>query len=212
MKNKRLFWGKNLSIGRLVSVLRGGGLAIGTSDTILGFLADLSHEAKAKLDALKRRSGKPYLILLGSRDQLLRLVDEANLLHIEKLMTHCWPGPLTLILRAKPEISSWMRSEDGTIAVRIPNHPGLLEILKQFDGLFSTSANISGQPVPASLEEVDERILEAVEAVVLDADKKKEVIPSTILDCTGEQIRVVRQGAYSIEELERIHGARIVST
>ena len=212
MKNKRLFWNEKSSIGRLAAVLRGGGLVLGSSDTILGFLANLSQKSKTEIDTLKRRSGKPYIILLGSREQLLGLVDEANLLHIEKLMAHYWPGPLTLILKAKPEIPAWMKAEDGTIAVRIPDHPGLLELLKEFDGLFSTSANISGQPVPKSIQEVDERILAAVEEVVLDSEPQEGIAPSTILDCTDEQVRVVREGTYSIEELERIHGARIVST
>lgn len=200
---ERAFWNDKISIERLAAVLRDGGIAIGSSDTVFGLICSLKCEGKRALDRIKKRVDKPYLVLIGAQTDLTKLIDPAQLLQIENLIAQCWPGPVTLIVRARADLPDFMKGPDGTIALRMPKHEGLQQLLSHFDGLFSTSANISGEVVPTSIEEVDPRVLEKCAVVVLDdsSGKKSGNIPSTILDCTGEKVRVVRQGAYPISEL-----------
>jgi len=111
---------------------------------------------------------------------------------------------VTLLCTAQEGLPLYMQSEEGTVALRVPDHPQLLALLQKFDGLFSTSANSAGAPVPQLIEEVENEIMQMVDGVVLDKNEKKENVPSTILDCTGDRIKVVRQGAFSAEMIEKL--------
>ncbi len=195
---ERLFWDDNFSIERLAAVLRDGGIAIGSSDTVFGLISNLKCSGKNTLDSIKKRFDKPYLILIPRGAKLEKFVDPAGLMRIESLAKKCWPGPVTLICKAHPDLPAFMQGPDGTIALRMPDHEGLQKLLTHFEGLFSTSANISGQPVPGAVEEVDPAILGRCTALVLDSPAGTQVsrVPSTILDCSGDEIKVVRQGAF----------------
>lgn len=193
-----LFWNKNSSIERLAAVLRNGGIAIGASDTVFGLIVKLKSSSKEALDRIKKRVDKPYLILIPRNAQLGKFVDPSSLARIEELARACWPGPVTLICKARADLPDFMKGPEGTIALRMPNHEGLQKLLTHFEGLFSTSANISGQPVPENLEEVDPAVLAQCGAIILDAPgaASEAKLPSTILDCTGDDIKVIRQGAF----------------
>ncbi len=195
---ERLYWNSDRCIERLAAILREGGIAIGTSDTVFGLIANLKSRGKKGLDEIKIRVDKPYLILISKDTHLADFIDSSGLLQIEKLAAQCWPGPVTLICKARPDLPDFMRGPGGTIALRMPDHEGLQKLLSHFEGLFSTSANISGEPVPASIDEVDPRVLEKCAALILDnaSQEGSKNIPSTILDCTGDEIRVIRQGAF----------------
>jgi len=195
---EQLFWDDNVSIERLAAVLRDDGIAIGSSDTVFGLISNLKCSGKNTLDAIKKRFDKPYLILIPRGTKLENFVDPAGLSRIEGLAKKCWPGPVTLICTAHPDLPGFMKGPEGTIAIRMPDHEGLQKLLTHFEGVFSTSANISGNPVPGTVEGVDPSILERCAALVLDSRAGNEVskVPSTILDCTEEEIRVVRQGAF----------------
>ena len=195
---ERLFWNENSSIERLAAILQDGGLAIGSSDTVFGLISNLKCSSKNTLDLVKKRYDKPYLILISKATPLEKFIDSAGLSGIEDLAKKCWPGPVTLICRAHPDLPLFMKGIEGTVALRMPDHEGLQQLLTHFEGLFSTSANISGQPVPDTLEEVDPAILAQCAALVLDSPgvMNSTTEPSTILDCTGDEIKVVRQGAF----------------
>jgi tRNA threonylcarbamoyl adenosine modification protein (Sua5/YciO/YrdC/YwlC family) len=197
---KPLFWDNLATIQYVAKVLHEGKVVLAEGDTVLGLLADVSEQGKVQLDHIKSRSQKPYLILIGSPQKAFNFIEiaEDKIFQTEKLIKKCWPGPVTLIFKAKTDIPLYLKSADGTVALRVPDHAGLLQLLFHFDGLFSTSANNSGQPVPNSIEEVDQSILNAVACVVLnDPHKKTEsALPSTIIDCTGDELVVVRQGAF----------------
>ena len=97
-----------------------------------------------------------------------------------------------------------MQSRQGTIALRVPDHAGLQKLLPHFTGLFSTSANISDNPVPRTIKDVDERIVKQVAYAVIDKKEKSiELLESTITDCSGDHITVVCEGAHPIGELRR---------
>ncbi|KKP36193.1 MAG: Translation factor SUA5 [candidate division TM6 bacterium GW2011_GWF2_32_72] len=193
---KKMYWEDDKAVDLVASALERG-LVVGSSDTIPGLLAPLTEAGFEALNAIKRRSDKPYLILIGRFDSLNDfLVSEQGVFgQIEKLKKAFWPGPLTLILKAKDKIPAFLASKDGNIAIRMPNHVYLQSLLKKFPGLFSTSANFSGEPVPEFVDQISKEMVDHVELVVKDRVEKGGILPSTIVDCTGDEIKVVREGA-----------------
>src|SRR5579872_6966301 len=157
-----LFWHDPATIERLETALRAGGVVAGTSDTILGLLADLTLPGFQSLNTLKGRFEKPYLILIADQQKLAHFVMLPLEPQVKRLADQCWPGPLTIILKAKESLPNFMKAADGTIAVRMPNHEGLQKLLANFDGLFSTSANKTGEPVAGKMEDIDPAILQVV--------------------------------------------------
>jgi tRNA threonylcarbamoyl adenosine modification protein (Sua5/YciO/YrdC/YwlC family) len=209
MKSFKQSWHDPASIELLARALKNGDVVAGTSDTVLGLLADTTEQGFLALNALKGREAKPYVILIASPDKVTSFVQEPLSPEVQKLMSSCWPGPLTLVLPAKAGIFPWLASAGKTIALRVPNYAGLLKLLPYFEGLYSTSANLSGKPVPLTLDALDPAIRENVAFLVDDEESTSTVTPSTIIDCTGDRLKVIREGAYSIAVLSRLIGYQI---
>lgn len=206
--NNTFFWGDAVNLAQIKLYLSRNELVVGTSDTVFGLLANVTEEAFGELNQLKARAEKPYIVLVSGIEKLTYFTDQKLSSDIINLLNFCWPGPLTMIFQAKSSLPSYMVSQDYKIALRVPHHAGLQALLVDFMGLFSTSANLSGQPVPHRIDLIDPKIIQAVSALVLDQVDQdgcaNDTQPSTILDCSGDQIRVVRAGAYAVESLERL--------
>ena len=230
-----LAWEAAETTAQLTTLLKNNQVCLGSSDTVLGLLAPATIEGARALDRLKKRGSKPYIILVDSKEKLANFVDINWSPNLIKLVNHCWPGPLTLIFKLKPAAQPLFSDKQTTVALRIPEHTGLLNLLANFDGLFSTSANLAGQAVPTELAQVDPDIVHKVGAIVVDQipaslgtlssltepvgedrvyRRALTNLPSTILDCsqltnlgTG-QIKVIRHGAYEVSVLEQIYGER----
>src|SRR3989344_3428709 len=168
MKSKTLIWDKNLSARKVASLFREGGVVAGASDTVPGLYAMATKEGFLSLNFLKKRSKKPYILLISGQEELKNLVQWDFGLQIENIMSVCWPGPLTIVFKAKKGLPAYLVSDEGAIALRMPNHALLLELLKITGPLFSTSANKAGDPLPQSLKAIDKHILESVAAVLDD--------------------------------------------
>ena len=89
-----------------------------------------------QLNAIKGRSQKPYIVLLGSYMQVEQFAYLPKAVYLQQLFKACWPGPLTVILNLKIDRLSFLKSEKNTIAIRIPDHPGLLSLLQRMKGFF----------------------------------------------------------------------------
>jgi len=203
MKNMILLWKNPETLEILKNVLKSNKVALTTTDTILGLLATTDKQGACALDIIKKRCKKPYIILMDSVDKVFSYAKIPNC-NITQFIKLCWPGPVTLIFRSK--------IDSNTIGIRIPDHKGLLKLLSYFDGLYSTSANISGQAVPNSISEVNKEIIESVGCIVVEDNIDIETVPSTILDCTSGKIRVIREGAYPIDKLEKLYGEVFIKT
>lgn len=200
-----MYWNNSQDVEKIKEVLTQDKIVLGSGDTVLGLLGQLTEKSYDSLNHIKQRSGKPYLILIGSISKLPLFVDQRMTPQLEKLITLGWPGPLTLIFKAHNDLPVGIKSSDGTIAIRIPDHVGLLELLTSFDGLFSTSANIHSQPIPQLIAEVDQNILNQVGGICLDVvEANTESLPSTILDCSSGEIKVVRIGCGLSDKLKKI--------
>ncbi len=203
---EKLLWDSPTAIEELAKKLQAEKIVLGSTDTVLGLLAPVTETGFVKLNEIKERFEKPYIILIENAVYLKQYAKMPSSKRFEDLIEKCWPGPLTLVLRAQHGLPSYVQSSQGTVAVRVPQHKGLLSLLALVPGLFSTSANKAGQPVPASIGDVDPEIIKMVSCVVTDRKHIPEAQPSTILDVTGQRPRVIRKGALSIHELEDIYG------
>ena len=211
--NKEILVWNDLATIKIVHELQNGGVILGTSDTVLGFFACVSEQSMITLNRIKGRSEKPYIVLIGHKSSIFDFTD-VLMRPAQTLVDTCWPGPLTLIVKAKDGLPSYVQGAHGTVALRMPNHKGLFSLLQDIPALFSTSANIAGNPVPACLEDVDPEILRQVKSIIMDDSSKTctKITPSTIIDCTSLQLKVVREGAYAIDTLELIVGQKFLRT
>ncbi len=197
LHKKKGYWSVDSFVQAVATALKQGQVVAGTSDTVIGLLADTSQAGFQALNSLKQRQDKPYLLVLASAQQVSKYSDQPLTPAIRSLMQHCWPGPLTLVMRARKDLPAYMTASDGTIALRVPNHAGLLRLLQQCGALFSTSANLSGKPVPTTINDLDVSIAAVVAYIVDDEQASDQKLPSTIIDCTGDQLKMLREGAYS---------------
>ena len=118
------------------------------------------------------------------------------------LMIACWPGALTLLMRAQPTLA-WELPEGTPVAVRMPLHPVLLELLDKTGPLVVTAANAAGLQPPLTVDEAATQLGEAW-VVALDSGAIEPVESSTVVDVTGDDVIVRRHGGVSIELLREI--------
>ena len=133
MKINYLNWSHKDNIDTIATLLQKNKIIAGNSDTVAGLLAPLTKIGYNKLDTIKERSNKPYLILIDSPEKI-ELFAEKPSPKTREIIQKFWPGPLTLLLPAKKNIPSYLKSQDNKVALRVPNHTGLLTLLKKFNG------------------------------------------------------------------------------
>lgn len=202
-----IYWNDNNSYELLLSVLKDNQVILASGDTVLGLWGNITHPVFEKLNTIKERNNKPYLLVIDSVEKLPLFIDQELNDQLQTLVQTCWPGPVTLIFKARKDLPSWMISSDGTIALRVPDHAGLLKILSHFDALFSTSANKHGDPIPEVINLVDRDIVQQVGAVVAEQGQLVyPQCPSTILNCSNGTIEVVRMGAFQVDMLRDLLG------
>ena len=121
---------------------------------------------------------------------------------VNKIIDTFLPGGLTLILKCYMSLPEEITRGKQTIGVRIPNHPLALELLKEIGPLATTSANISGKPSPTKIDKLNP-VIQRVNYVFDDGETKQQ-IPSTILDCTKDEFVILREGAITLEEIQKV--------
>lgn len=201
-----LRWSNENEVAYLISHLKKNGLFIGTTDTVLGLMGAVTDEVRKLVDRVKMRSGKPYVVLVDNMQKIEQLCSiDSEQLRI--FLQRCWPGPVTIILKVKPELQNIIGA-GSTVALRIPDHPGLQAVAHALPyGLYSTSANISGDPVPTVINDVDQKIKDACRYYITDEHIAGQ--PSTIIDCSDNKFTVLRQGLYPIEKLHQLYNAAL---
>ena len=188
--------------------IKKGSLIIYPTDTVYGLGAVITNEQSINnvYLAKSRSFSSPLIALLSSADKVeeVAYVSDKNLL--KKLAKAFWPGALTVILKRKEHIPSIMVSGGDTIGVRIPNLDLAIKIIDLAGGILATtSANISGEATPKSYDELSETIKSKVD-ILIDSGKCKLGEASTIIDLTSDVPKILRKGAISIEEIEKIIG------
>ncbi|MEX0907691.1 MAG: L-threonylcarbamoyladenylate synthase [Gemmatimonadota bacterium] len=200
------------ALPQVVRHLEADGLLAYPTETVYGFGGAATTRAAAALRRLKQREpGKPFLLLVEGPRQApgVRWTDAA--LTLARLF---WPGPLTLVLPARPRaFPAGVRAVDGTVALRASPHPAVRAILAAAGApLTSSSANAPRRPPALDAAGVAAALaaLNAVDVLVLDGGRLPPSRPSTIVACTDATVRVLREGAIDrVELLNRLEGTGI---
>ena len=173
---------------RAAQLVRGGGVVAFPTDTVFGLGAAADDEvATRRVFHIKGRPvGLPLILMVAAESQLEGFVHVDS--RSEAIMRRWWPGPLTLILHAKG---------GGTLGVRIPNHKVALDLLRAAGPLMTTSANLHGKEPAMTAAEAE---LPGVIAVVAGGAAPGGIV-STVLDLTGPEPHVLREGAITAPEL-----------
>lgn len=195
-------WGPALD--EAVHVLTQGGLVVLPTDTVYGIGADAFRpDAVTALLAAKGRGRQmPPPVLVGSPatlDALATDVPDAA----RALAERFWPGALTIILRSQPSLAWDLGETFGTVALRMPDHPVALALLARTGPLAVSSANRTGRPAATTAADAHEQLGGAVR-VFLDAGQAPGGVASSIVDATGPELRLVRAGALSLDELREV--------
>ena len=173
----------------------GGELVVLPTDTVYGVGADaFSAEAVSRLLAAKGRDRQmPPPVLVASAAMMAALAQPLPD-WVQALTDRFWPGGLTLVVLAQPSLMWDLGDTDGTVALRIPDHPVALALLQATGPLAVTSANLTGQPTAPTAVGTREQLGESV-SIYLEAGELPGGTPSTIIDATGSCPRVLREGA-----------------
>lgn len=161
---------------------------------VYGDLNDLSRLKHAK----HRPETKPIPMMVASASQMKQIakVDART----EKIIDAFLPGPLTLILPLREDVSKEYTNGKNTVAVRIPDAPFILNVIQRLNKpLLVSSANISGRPAAITFDQAKEN-LPNIDGIV--QGQCQQGMASTIVDCTKEQLAILREGPISLSELE----------
>ncbi len=194
-----------------ISAIRAGELVVFPTDTVYGIAADaFSPQAVERLLAAKGRTrAMPPPVLVYDASVLDALAVEIPN-WVRAMVSDLWPGALTLICRAQPSLAWDLGETRGTVAVRVPAHKQVRELLKESGPLAVSSANTTGHPAATTIAEAELMLGESV-AAYLDGGESGAGIASTILDITSSVPQVVRQGGVSLAELHRFNNTIEVS-
>jgi L-threonylcarbamoyladenylate synthase len=200
--------------GDAVAALRAGQLVVLPTDTVYGLCADAYREAPClRLHRAKARpEGMPVALLAADLDAVLDAVPEARG-RAAVVARALLPGPYTLVLPNPARRFRWLSGpRPTTIGIRVPAlPPAAFEVVSRVGAVAATSANLHGEPDPARVEDVPREILDACGAIV-DVGELPGT-PSTVIDLTGPEPIVLREGAVSeAEALERAREALSVGT
>lgn len=181
-----------------------GELVVVPTDTVYGLAANaFSPEAVQRLlDAKGRGRHMPPPVLIDAKptlDALATSVPE----WARALADAFWPGPLTLVFRQQPSLQWDLGDAKSTVAIRIPAHEELLEILGRTGPLAVSSANTTGEPAAEVVDAAESMLGDSV-AVYVDGGQVPGPVPSTIVDCTSETPRLLRAGLVSVDALNEV--------
>ncbi len=185
-------------------IVNRGGTIIFPTDTVYGIGCDPTNsKAVEKVSTIKRRHAKPFPILINDLEEALRLGEFSD--EALELASRVWPGPLTIVVKTAPEFADAPALFGyDTVGLRMPASAQALEVIKKSGGrLVGTSANITGQSPPRSVENIDQRLLEAVD-LTIDSGRTPIGEPSTVIRVYEKRIELLREGAVKLSQLRKL--------
>ena len=181
-----------------------GGVIAFRTDTFYGLGADpFNSRAIRKIRLLKgREDGKPILLLISDESEVDRFIHQAEFFKL--VARKHWPAPLTLIGESRPELPAALTASTHSLGVRLPDDDNVRALVRACGGaLTATSANVSGQPPARTAKEVENYFPAGIDLIV-DGGEVTATEASTVLDVSGSEVRLVREGAISREELKEL--------
>lgn len=192
-------------IETIVSFLELGKLVAIPTDTVYGLAVLASHDkAIQRLKQVKNREAqKPFAYMV---DDLHKIEEVCELTERDRFLIKEWlPGPITFIFNKKENNLIIDQSDVKTLAIRIPDHPLILDIIKELKvGLYVPSANKGGQPPAIDGQEVFHQLKESIDGIVIGESLGQAA--STIIDASQETLKIVREGPISLSQIEESLG------
>jgi len=195
---------REAAVSAAALAVRNGELIVLPTDTVYGIGADAFDPAavRALLTAKGRGREMPPPVLIANADTVDALSTGLPA-YARALIEHFWPGPLTIVARQQASLQWDLGDTRGTVAVRMPDHEVALAILERTGPLAVSSANKTGL-APAISAEVAEEMLGDDVAAIVDAGLSPGGEASTIVDVTGDHGRILRRGALSLDDLNKV--------
>lgn len=186
-------------IKELTKILKNDGVISVPTDTVFGICGSIkSKKAQEKLKSIKERpASKPFPIMCADIDQIrsIAMIDNKS----EKIIREFMPGPITIVVRKNSQLPEYINNGKETIAIRMATSNKLKELIKILGcPVFMTSANKSGEEVCKTLEDIERKCPD------LDGMLEGKVSfgqASTIVDCTSNEIKILRKGPISEDEI-----------
>jgi L-threonylcarbamoyladenylate synthase len=191
-----------IALRHSVDVLRHGGLVAFPTDTIYG-LASLPFQSEfveRLFTAKGRNSNRAIAVLIGKLDDLPLITRDISG-NARRLAGQFWPGPLTMVVPKNLRLPDVL-SQNDSVGVRMPDHPIALALLRLIGPLAVTSANRSGKDNTNTAEEVMAQLSGRIH-LILDGGRSPGGVPSTVVDCTGPELAVLRPGPISLEMMQK---------
>ncbi len=186
----------------LVGIMRGGGLVAVPTETVYGLAGNgLDEKAVAEIYEVKGRPEvKPLSLMVHDAASMERYCESVPP-QAYTLAKKFWPGPLTIVMKAKPCVPEIVRAGGETVGLRCPDHPLTLELLEKSGVPFAApSANPSGEPSPKNADSVLKYFDGKIDAV-LDGGECGIGCESTLIDLSRTPYRILRQGALPADEI-----------
>ncbi|WP_018023660.1 L-threonylcarbamoyladenylate synthase [Corynebacterium ulceribovis] len=192
------------AIAAAVAAVRGGRLVVLPTDTVYGIGCDaFNNDAVASLLRAKHRGpDMPVPVLIGSWDTVDGLVREVTPA-MRTLVEAFWPGSLSLVVHQAPSLPWNLGDTRGTVMLRMPLHPVAIELLRETGPMGVSSANISGSAPATTCIRAKQQLGSEV-SVYLDGGPADIGEPSTIVDLSGDEPRILREGALSAEQIGEV--------
>jgi L-threonylcarbamoyladenylate synthase len=188
-----------------IHILKEGGLVAFPTDTVygLGASANLTDAVKRIYEVKQRPLNIPLPLLMGDISQIYEFTKSISS-SARLLINRFLPGGLTLVLPASDKVPDIITGGKTSVAVRVPAHPVPVALIKGLGfPIVGTSANISGLPSPLTADDVRSQLGNNVN-LVIDGGRCPGGKESTIVDVTGKEVIIIREGAISRQELEQV--------
>lgn len=192
------------------AALARGELVVLPTDTVYGLAADAFNVTAVQrlLDAKGRTRQSPPPVLIPSTQTLHALADSVPP-GVEQLVEHFWPGALTIVLNAQPSLAWDLGETGGTVALRMPEHPLTLEILRETGPLAVSSANKTGKPAATTAAGAEQMLGDDVQVYLEAGSSSDDGVASTIVDgrhltSEGGVLHVLRVGRVSVNDLQAV--------
>jgi ribose 5-phosphate isomerase B len=187
---------KKEDVTEIVSILNRGGIVALPTDTVYGLAIKAGHlEAVSKLIKVKNRpESKPFILMVSAKNQISEYASLKR--RDQKLIKRWMPGAMTFIFNKKNAI---LGDGNATVAIRMPDDPWLINIIRKTGPLYVPGANLSGEKVALTTEEVMQMFEGKIDAVVNGVSGD---IKSTIIDATSGKLILIREGPIGLREVE----------
>lgn len=188
-------------VDKAVNVLRSGGVIAMPTDTLyaLTAAADDASAVRRVFEIKGRPEGQALPLFVSGIEMARRIADVNDT--TSRLAKRFWPGQLTIVVPKRQDYESEALAGSSTVALRLPDNAVARAVVEALDrAVTGTSANLSGGPDPVSADDVRAQIGDRID-LILDAGPCAHGVGSTIVDCTGEEPVILRQGAISSDRI-----------